>query len=302
MKAPLVLRTAIGRYDHVQALRDGSVASERLRLDLVEVEPITRGFRRMVRELAFDLCEIALATHAQAHEHAKPITALPIVLARGFHHAALVCRRDSPLAGPRDLMGKRVGVRAWSQTTGAWVRGILQSEYGLDPKSVTWVTTEDAHVAEYRDPPHVVRAASGETLLALLLAGKIDAAVGLKQADPNDLRTVIPDAALEAERWYCKTGIYPVNHVIAVRDDLLAAHPWLGRELMDLFTSAKQHARAIKATDSAEDRLIAMVGADPLPYGMSANRRSIDMLLSFAAEQGLVAKAYRAADLFAPGP
>ena len=115
----------------MRALKDGAVASDRVGFDFVEVEPVTRAFRRMVRTLEFDLCEIALTTHAQARAYGKPITALPVVLLRGLHHGALVCRRDSPLRGPADLAGKRIGVRAWSQTTGVWVRGILHDEYGI---------------------------------------------------------------------------------------------------------------------------------------------------------------------------
>src|SRR5690606_35297266 len=123
--------------------------------------PITRAFRRQVRTGDFDLCEIALTTHAQAVFYGEPITALPIVVMRGFHHAALVCRNEAPVRGPADLVGKRVGVRAFSQTTGVWVRGILLDEYGVDHRRITWVTAEDAHVQEYPDPPNVVRIARG---------------------------------------------------------------------------------------------------------------------------------------------
>src|SRR6201995_3982837 len=139
MTAPLVLRTALGLSPLVRALKDVRVASDRVRFELVEVEPVTRAFRRMTRTMEFDLCELALTTHAQARAYDKPITALPVVLLRGLHHAALICRRDSPLRGPADVVGKRVGVRAWSQTTGVWVRGILHDDYGIAPDAMTWV-------------------------------------------------------------------------------------------------------------------------------------------------------------------
>ena len=160
--------------------------------DFVEVDPVTRAFRRMVRALEFDLCEIALTTHAQARAYGKPITALPVVLLRGLHHGALICRRDSPLRGPADLAGKRIGVRAWSQTTGVWVRGILQDEYGVAPDSMTWVTEEDAHVQEFDDPPFVQRIAAGQDLRTMLLSGEIDAAVALAGIDPAQVRTGDP--------------------------------------------------------------------------------------------------------------
>jgi 4,5-dihydroxyphthalate decarboxylase len=289
------LRAAIASYPHAVALKDGSVTSDRVRLDFEDVQPVTRAFRRMVRTLDFDLCEIALTTLAQAHAYAKPIVGLPIVLMRGFHHAALVCRHDSPIDGPRDLVGKRVGVRAFSQTTGVWLRGILQSDYDVHPGSITWVTAEDAHVLEYPDPPNTVRLAPGQDLTAMLMAGEIDAGIALTGLDPARVRTVIPDADAQAAQWFARTGAYPVNHVICVRRALLEEHDWLEAELMDLFTAAKQAAR----TPSAEARWQGVVGDDVLPYGLAANRRGIELCLDFAAQQGLIPRAYPPEDLFA---
>jgi 4,5-dihydroxyphthalate decarboxylase len=266
-----------------------------VRLDFEEVQPVTRAFRRMVRTLDFDLCEIALTTLAQAHAYAKPIVGLPVVLMRGFHHGALVCRRDSPISGPRDLVGKRVGVRAFSQTTGVWVRGILQSDYAVHPGSITWVTAEDAHVLEYHDPPNAVRLAPGQDLAAMLMTGEIDAGIALTGLDPARIRTVIPDADAQAAAWFARTGAYPVNHVLCVRRALLDEHDWLAAELMGLFTAAKQAAQA----PSAEARWRNIVGDDFLPYGLAANRRGIELCLDFAAQQGLIPRAYSPEDLFA---
>jgi 4,5-dihydroxyphthalate decarboxylase len=294
MATPLPLRAAIADYPHAVALKTGAVASKRVPLTFEQVEPITRAFRRMVRTLDFDLCEIALTTHAQAHEFGKPITALPAVLFRGFHHAALVCRRDSPLRGPEDLRGKRVGVRAYSQTTGVWVRGILLDEYGVDHREITWVTEEDAHVQEYRDAPNVVRIAAGQDLRAMVLSGELDAAIALTGLDPAKTRPVIPDPQAAAAAWYRKTGAYPVNHVVCVRTALLDANPWLAEELMRLFTAAK----AAAAGPGTEARYATLIGGDPLPYGLEANRTGIEFCLRYAAEQGLVQKTYRPEELF----
>lgn len=305
MITPITLRIAVGPYDHVRALKDGSVRSERVRLEFIEVEPITRAFRRMARDLEFDVSEMAITTHALAHAFQKPITALPIVLSRGFHHGALVCAHGSPIRGPADLVGRKVGVRAWSQTTGVWVRGILKSDYGIEPAAMTTVTEEDAHVREYQDPPHVVRAATGKTLRGMLLAGEIDAAIALRPAaDPKEVRTVIPDADAAAAQWYRKTGVYPVNHVVSVKTELLREHPWLGAELLSLFTAAKERAGAqapAPARDNAEARLRALVGDDTLPYGMARNRAGIEMLLRFAAEQTLTPRIYRPEEVFDAG-
>ena len=208
-----------------------------------------------------------------------------------------MCRLDSPLSGAADLAGKRIGVRAFSQTTGIWLRGILLDEYGVDHRSITWVTEEDAHVLEYRDPPNVVRIAPGQDLKAMLLAGEIDAGIALTGIDMTQVRPVIPDAEAAAAAWYHKTGAYPVNHVVCVKTALLRDHPWLGGELTRLFTEAK----AASTSAPAEARYIPIVGADPIPYGLEANRKGIELCLRYAAEQGLVPRVYAPEDLFFSG-
>lgn len=290
MPPPLILRTAIGDYPHVRALRDGRVASDRVQFDFVSITPISRAFRPMARQLAFDLSEMAVATLAQARARAVPIVGLSAVLMRGFHHGALVCRRDGPVAGPADLPGRRVGVRAFSQTTGLWVRGILAEEHGINPARIAWVTTEGAHVADCPDPPWAVRAAPGADLAALLRAGEIDAGVALAGLDAAEVRSVIPDAAEAATAWYRRTGIYPVNHALALRASLAQAHPWLAGELMALFAAAR---------DADPPPPHPLVGAGPLPYGLRANRAAIETLTHYAAAQGLIPEACRAEDLFA---
>jgi 4,5-dihydroxyphthalate decarboxylase len=281
----------------VMALKDGSVRSDQVAFAWETVNPITRAFRRMVRTGDFDLCEIALTTLAQAEAYGKGLTGLPVVVMRGFHHAALVCSRDSALRRPEDLAGKRIGVRAYSQTTGVWSRGILLDQYGVDFRSVTWVTEEDAHLQEYQDPPNVVRIQPGQDLKQMLLNGQIDAGIALTGLDPAAVRTVIPDADEAAAEWYRSSGVYPVNHVVCVKTELLRQNPGLGSELTHLFHEAKAAARE----PSAEARYATLLGSDPLPYGLEANRASIALCLRFAAEQGLIPNAYTPESLFFAG-
>jgi 4,5-dihydroxyphthalate decarboxylase len=277
----VVLRTALGKSPLVRALKEGTVTSDRVGFDFVEVDPITRAFRRMTRGLEFDLCEIALTTHAQARAYGKPITALPVVLLSGLHHGALITRRGASLRGPTDLVGKRVGVRAWSQTTGVWVRGILHDEYGIAPQSMTWVTEEDAHVQEFVDPPFVQRIAEGQSLAAMLLSGEIDAGVALASVDPAKTDPVIRNPDYVAAVWRLKTNVLPINHVVVVKDALLAEYPWLAAELMRLFVASKQ---------LADD--------DTVSYGIGDNRSAIQLLMRYAAEQGLIPRAFRVEELF----
>jgi 4,5-dihydroxyphthalate decarboxylase len=293
----LTLKAALADYPHVMALKDGTTRSDRVAFAWEAVPQITRAFRRMVRTGDFDLCEIALTTLAQARAFDKELTALPVVVMRGFHHAALVCPIGSPLRGPKDLIGKRVGVRAFSQTTGVWLRGILLDDYGVDHRAITWITEEDAHVAEYRDPANVTRIAPGQELKTMLASGEVDAAIALGGVDPASVRPVIPDANAAAADWYRRTGVYPVNHVVCVRTALLRENPWLGAELMRLFTEAKAAARE----PGAEVRYAPIVGADPLPYGFAANQHGIECCLRYTAEQGLTPREYAADELFFTG-
>lgn len=277
----LILRTALGKHDHVRPLKDGSIQSDRLRLELVEFDPLPKAFRHMVRGGDLDVSEMALTTHLLAHHFRKPLTALPLPLWRRLHHANLVCASGSTIAGPKDLEGKKVGVRAYSQTTGVWIRGILASQYGVDLSKITWVTMEDAHVAEYQDPPGVVRYAGGKPLRDLLLSGELAAIMGERDVDPNNVRTVIADADAAAETWSRETRIFPVNHVVSVRTELLRSHPWLGDELMRIFEAARVRS-----------------GVRTPPYGLEPNRAPMQMLLDFAASQRLTPRTYRVDELF----
>jgi len=295
MTHTITLHTALANYPHVRALKDGSVASKQIRFDFEAVPVITRAFRRMVRTLDFDLCEIALTTLAQAHAVGKRLKGLPIVVMRGFHHAALVCPVESSISGPADLRGKKIGVRAWSQTTGVWVRGILLDEYGVDHRDITWVTEEDAHVQEYLDPPNVVRIAPGQDLKAMLLAGEIAAGISLTGVDPALVRPVIADPMAAAAAWFAKTGVYPVNHLLCLKTALVEAAPWLPDELMRLFSAAK----AAATEPAAEARFAGIVGAEVLPYGLQANRVAIDLCFDFCKAQNMVPRVYEVAEIFA---
>ena len=285
MAERLVLRIALGKHDHVKPLKERQVESERVRLEFVEFDPLPKAFRHMVRGGDLDVSEMALTTHLLAHHYGKPLTALPVPLWRRLHHSNLVCAAKSDIAGPRDLQGKKVGVRAYSQTTGVWIRGILASQYGVDLNTITWVTMEDAHVAEYRDPPNVVRHAGGKGLRDLLLSGELAAIMGERDVDPANVRPVIADAEAAAEKWSKETGIFPVNHVVSVRRELLRQNPWLADELMIMFEAARMKSGA--------------KGTAALAYGLEPNRAAMQMLLDFATDQHLTPRAYRIDELFA---
>src|SRR5687767_3138862 len=154
MQTP-TLKTAIATYPHTKALKDGSVKPQSFNFDFVEVSPIIAAFRRMIRTLEFDISEMAISTYLCARAFNKPITAIPVFPLRAFHHGGIVINTKSGVQNPKDLEGKRVGVRAYTVTGGLWVRGILQSEYGVDPSKITWVVADEEHVQEYPLPSNV---------------------------------------------------------------------------------------------------------------------------------------------------
>jgi 4,5-dihydroxyphthalate decarboxylase len=279
----LLLRAAIGKNLHTVALRDGQVSSNLLMLDFVDIPKINRAFAPMVREQRFDVSEMAIATFLQAKAYGKPLVLLPVVLAARFQQAALLCRADSDIRSAGDLMGRRVGVRAYSQTTGLWLRGILADAHRVRHEEVRWITFEDAHVAEYRDPPWVERAPSGNDMLAMLREGEVDAII-VGNDVPNDpmLRTVFPDPEAAAKLFWYEHGFVPVNHMVTVRSDLARRRPDLILELVRMFREAK--VAAPPHTD----------GRDPYPIG----RAALEPALRYTAEQGLLPRQLQIEDVW----
>ncbi|HLJ70856.1 MAG TPA: hypothetical protein VKU03_06025 [Roseiarcus sp.] len=271
------LRAAIGAYKHTQALKSGAVSSSKLRLDFADVSPISRAFAPMVRELRFDVCEMAIATFLQAKAYGKPLVLLPIVAAARFQESALLCRADSAIRGPADLAGRRIGVRAYSQTTGMWLRGILAEDFGVRPEQARWITFEDAHVAEYRDPPWAERAPPSKALLAMLHAGEIDAAIlGNDVPDDPGFRTVFPDPFAAGEAFRRRRGFVPVNHLVTMRRDLADARPDLAAEIVGLFKEAKATANLSPAQQ------------DALPTTRAELRAAVALASRYSADQGLL--------------
>lgn len=302
----LNIQTAIGNYGHTKPLKDGTAKSDKFGMEQVEVSPVTSIFRRMVRGLEFDVAEMALSTYLCARAHGKAFTAIPIFLVRGFHHGAIVVNARSEVKSPADLAGRRVGVRGYTVTTGVWVRGILQSVYGLDLSTVTWLLSGDEHVAEYAAPPNVVPTGNGD-LASMLLSGEIDAAIGVGNVDSADIKPLIPDADEASADYYKRTGVYPINHTLVVKNSLLETHPWLGRELFALFQDAKKtyleflHSGSpLSAGDQALLERTKLVGDDPLPYGFEGARKSLETFIQFNVDQKVIPQRVKPEEVFAP--
>src|SRR6516164_5176189 len=248
------LKIAIADYGHTRAVKSKAVPIEGIESDFVQVVPIIGAFRRMVRDLEFDICEMAPTTYMIARARGAPYIALPIFLMRRFHHGGFVVRPDANIKTPKDLAGKRVGVRAYSVTTGVWTRGIFVNEYGLDASKVTWVVDDEEHVTTLALPINVVHAPPGQSLQSMMASGEIQAGftgpAGVGRSGPPvanwDMNAptggdagVYPELIANVEEveavWYGRSGILPIHGLVVVKDEHIKAHPWLARSLMDAF-------------------------------------------------------------------
>ena len=307
------LKIAIGTYGHTRALKWGDVRIEGVEPAFVEVVPIIGAFRRMVRDVEFDICEMAPTTYMIARALGAPYIALPIFLMRRFHHGGFVVRPDAGIKVPKDLEGKKVGVRAYSVTTGVWTRGIFVNEYGLDSGKVTWVVDDEEHVTTLKLPPNVVHAPEGKSLQSMMKAGEIQAGftgpAGVGRAGPpvsgwdqasaaaaaaDTYPELIADVEKVEADWFRNSGIYPIHGLIVVKDEHIKRHPWLARSLMNAFVAAKKpYLEDLKRGqgDSPEDkryRNFLSLMSDPLPYGIAANRPSIEALVTYSLQQKLI--------------
>jgi 4,5-dihydroxyphthalate decarboxylase len=299
------LKTALVTRGHTKALKDGTVKPHTLDFEFEEVPTIINAFRRMVRGLEFDISEMAITTYLCARAYGKAFTAIPVFPMRAFHHGAILHNVKAGIRSPKDLEGRRVGVnRGYTVTTGVWARSILQHQYGVDLSRITWVLSGDEHVAEYRPPANVVPIEKGKKMEDMLAAGEIPAAIGV-QVDSPDVKPLIENAREAGFDALRERRLYPINHTVVVRNDVLAAHPGVASDLFNAFSEAKRLyiARlAAGVTENADDeffkRVMDVIG-DPLPYGIDENRRTVEAIISHAVEQGIIPRRVPVEDMFA---
>jgi 4,5-dihydroxyphthalate decarboxylase len=271
------LRTLLGDHAGTSALKNGSVKSDLVGFDFAEYSPTNKGFKPMVREQAFDVSEMAIVTYLMAKSVGKPMVLLPNVVVARFQHAYALYNAKLGTLVPRDLNNRRVGIRSFTTTTGAWLRGILANDYRVDLDSIHWVTFEDAHVAEFIDT--TVRAPAGKQIIQMLREGELDAVLGEK-VEQAGLKPLFPDAASEKNVWFARHGVVPINHMVVVSQALSEKHPEIVREIHRLL------AQSADASPAAP-----RFNADQM-------RRSLKMIIDFTAQQGLIPRAFAVDELF----
>jgi 4,5-dihydroxyphthalate decarboxylase len=263
------------------------VKSDLVDFDFADVKVSNTAFKPLVREAKFDVAELAIVTFLQAKTYGKPYVLIPAtVLGRGQHHTIAYNPERGELK-PSDLAGKRVGVRAYTQTTGAWVRGFLADDYGVDTAAVPWVTFEDPHLAEYKDPDFVTRASEGKTLVQMLLDGELDAAiVGDTLPDPR-LKPLIADADAVARKWAQTHGGVPINHMMVVREAIAKSRPDIVQEIYRLLQESR------RAAPPPAGGLL-----DPWRFGVEENRRSLEIVIDYSHRQKLIPRKFTVDELF----
>ena len=271
------LKTLLGDYPVTEALKQGRIPTGAMAFDYADVKVPHSAFKRVVRDLEFDVSELAIITYLLAKAHGKPLKLLPAVLTARFQHAFIVYNAERGSLQPRDLHGRRVGQRSYSVTTATWVRGILAEDFGVDLSKVRWITFEEPHVAEFRDPPNVERAPAGMDITAMLLAGELDAAiVGEPPKDPR-IKTLFADPAAAGAAWGKKRGAIQINHMVAVRQDLDCAG-----EVFRLLGESRKAA-----------------GNPPMnPFGVEENRRNLEAAIDCAYRQNMIPHRFSVEELF----
>jgi 4,5-dihydroxyphthalate decarboxylase len=289
-----------------RALKAGEVTLPDFEMDFEEIPVLVHAFRRMVREMTYDVCEMALTTYICAKAHGVKFTALPIFLVRDFHHDAILHHVPSGLYSPADLAGKTVGVnRGYTVTTGVWARSIIQDEFDVDLSSITWAPSGDEHVEAYRAPANVQPLEDGD-LEGRLSSGDMVAAVGAK-VDHPDVAPMFDDPFAAALSALKTRGLYPINHLVVVRDDLLAENPDVATQVFEAFAASKRlyvdELKAGRITDPSRVDRIHQAALDymddPLPYGIDANRDTLEQLIAHAVTQKIIPERMAMEDLFA---
>lgn len=285
----LTLRALIGEYPKTQALRDGTIPSDIIELDIADIAQAPKGFKPMMRELAFDVAEVSIITFLQGKAAGKPYALLPYVVNGKFHHDSLLVSTSAGIETPKDLEGKRIGMRMYSQTTPSWVRGFLQNDYGVDLSTIEWVTFEEPHVLEFPDPAGVVRGEKGKQLFDMLVGGELDAAFISGAPEDPRVRKLLPDPAGAAKEWSAAhQGAVPINHMLAVRQELLDERPDAVREFFRMMKAARE---AMEPPTTP-----AMLAREP--YGLEKVRTAVDLANLYAVQQGLIPRAYTVDELF----
>lgn len=286
--ADVTLKTALGNYPYTAALKKGEVTAPGVAFQFEEIKPVNRAFAPMAREQKFDVSEMAIVTYLLARAYNKPIVLLPCVMMGRFQHNTMVYSKERGKITPKDMLSKRLAVRSWTQTTGVWIRGIFQNDYGIDLNKASWTVQEGAHVTEYNDPPELKRISMEHDLMKMLLAGEVDAVIyGADLPDDPRLATVIENPQAEAMKWYEKHKVVPINHMVCVTEKLAKSNPGAVKAVYELLRSEKaKHPPKPGQPDTS-------------PFGFDAVRPGVELIAEYAYQQRIIPRRFSFDEIFA---
>ena len=282
----ITLKANLQNAPSTEALIDGRITSSLVNLNFCGPKLAFQGFKPLIRDNAFDCGELAIVTYLQAKIYNKPFVMLPFPVAGSAQHWGIGYNKELGVMNPKDIEGKKVGIRTYSQTMGLWIRGILVQDYGVDLGKVTWLTADVSHLAEYRDPPNCQLLPEGSDLGRMMLNGEIAAAI-LGKEMPKDPRvtTLIPNAIEAGEEWIRREGLVPINHLFVVRQELSKEHPEVVREIYRMLVESRK-----MASESAT--------AELPPYGFTAIRKTIELAIDWAYDQKIIERRLSVEELF----
>lgn len=313
---PIRLSLSCGDYDRTRPLIDGTVSVPGLNLTVISL-PSGERHKRFVRNFEFDVCELQIAQYLGLKSRGAPITAIPVFPHRRFNHSCVMVRANSDIARPEQLRGRRVGVHGHFNPIALWIRGLLQHEFDLPPSEIYWVADGSEDVPGWSPPPwlKIERAPAGRRMQDLLQAGEIDAQIlSDSGADADTINKVVrrlwPNYREVETDYYRRTGIFPIRHLIVVKNEVLQQNPGVAADLVRAFEDAKQlaykywsdHRRSSLAWFGAErEEERAIFGRDPWPYSIEDNRVVLETILDYAYEQGLTELRLNIEEIFALG-
>jgi 4,5-dihydroxyphthalate decarboxylase len=313
--ADVRITLSCGDYDRTRPLIDRTVPTARLDLTVVPL-PSAERHKRFVRTLEFDACELQVAQYLGLKSRGVPITAIPVFPHRRFNHSCVMVGLDSNITRPEDLRGRRIGIHAHFNPIALWIRGLLQHEFDVPPSEIHWVADGSEDVPGWSPPSwlRIERAPSGQKMQDLLKAGAIDAQILSDSAEASTINKVVrrlwPNYREVEVDYYRRTGIFPIRHLVVVKDEVLHRNPDIASHLVQAFEDAKQqaygywsdHRRSSLAWFGAQqEEERSLLGPDPWPYSVEKNRIALETLLDYAFEQGLTERRLDIEEMFTPG-
>jgi 4,5-dihydroxyphthalate decarboxylase len=316
MTKKLHLSLTCGDYEITRPLIEGLVSPDGVEFTVLAANHARDRHWRVGRNAECDVGELNACAYFMARERGHPYVALPVFPHRRFRHGFIFVNPAKGIATPTDLIGRRVGVESGFQPAAAvWLRGILSDEYGVPHKDITWVTDRDEDIAFDPQPGLRLERAPSGSLDRQLVEGKIDALIapGYPKsflAGDKNVRRLFPDFKAEEIKYFQRRGIFPIMHLLVIREALVQKHPWLASNIAFAFNEAKRLAyervrnpRVVPLAwfSSAWEEQAALLGPDPWEYGLTPrNRTNLGALIRYSWEQGLIREQKSEADLVIP--